>query len=486
MLVVGEAGDLFRLDIEHEQVGDAPRLSREHDRTAVRRPGGVGDGPDVGTLDLDALLHVRVVDVHDDELVVSVGDRHEGEQLPVRRPGTRGVEKAKRVHVRVRSGAGQSADDSPGARIGHEQVDREEVPLRDEGHVAAVGADRGRHVLAARPRGRSEQQGAHLARCQAPGHQRPVLALDRPVPVRRHGVLRLSQHAHDGVLPPHLERAAVQLGYGLIAIGAADVGPERLAEAVREEASFPGHLFEGRHVVAQQGIPQPHARKGVFAADREVFGHPLHHPQRQLGHAAQPASAPRLGDVVLEGVHQLVAEHVVGVVIGARQRHDDAILQRLGHTAGALADEAREGVGLLEIGMVGVQDDRLGPLELVLEGASQPLVPALGHAGGVLDGDCSLVVVVDVEVGGLHDPEIEGVVLHLVPPEVLSFDRCGQEQDRQCGDGRQDSGAQAPADGGRGGGCHGLTLAYVVAQPDADWRRGRAWRAMASVHGARG
>ena len=67
------------------------------------------------------------------------------------------------------------------------------------------------------------------------------------------------------------------------------------------------------------------------------------------------ASAPalfelhvRIGDVVLEGMHELVSEHVIGGFERARKWQNDAPLEGLGDTAGALADGPGYGVGLTE------------------------------------------------------------------------------------------------------------------------------------------
>ena len=84
--------------------------------------------------------------------------------------------------------------------------------------------------------------------------------------------------------------------------------------------------------------------------------------------------------------------------------------------------------------MVGVEDDRLALLELVLERAREPLVPTLSHPGRVLYGLGFLGVEVPVEVIGLEDPELEVVELDLVSPELSrSVVRHGRERRREGG-----------------------------------------------------
>ena len=91
------------------------------------------------------------------------------------------------------------------------------------------------------------------------------------------------------------------------------------------------------------------------------------------------------GDVELERVHQLVADHVIGVGERTAHRQDDAAPDRFGDAAGAFADLARDGVGLLEVGMRRVEHERLAAAQLVAEHLLQARVPALGHARGDVD-----------------------------------------------------------------------------------------------------
>ena len=76
-----------------------------------------------------------------------------------------------------------------------------------------------------------------------------------------------------------------------------------------------GQLF------VQRRVAQPHGRVRIVRAERQVLGHALDEPQRQIQVRAE--------DVVLKRVHQLVAEHVIGFRGPAADRHHDAALQRL-------------------------------------------------------------------------------------------------------------------------------------------------------------
>ena len=121
------------------------------------------------------------------------------------------------------------------------------------------------------------------------------------------------------------------------------------------------------------------------------------------------------GHVVLEGVHQLVAEHVVGFGEAAGERQDDAALEHLGDAAGAFADVAGERVRLLEVRMGGVEDERLprrsarGRSSVDSRAYQRSAMRAASSNGRFF-----LRVVVDVEVLGLEHLEVEAVVLDLV------------------------------------------------------------------------
>ncbi len=128
-------------------------------------------------------------------------------------------------------------------------------------------------------------------------------------------------------------------------------------------------------------------------------------------------------------MHELVRQHVLEVRVGAGERQDDPVLERLRDAPGALVEEDRERVRLLEVRVRGVQDDGLAFPELVLEHPGESRVGPLHHARRIQRRLALLLVEVDVEVRGLDDLEVEGPVLDLVPPEVLG--RCRARTDQQ-------------------------------------------------------
>ena len=113
-------------------------------------------------------------------------------------------------------------------------------------------------------------------------------------------------------------------------------------------------------------------------AERQVLGHPLDEPARQR----ERVLLGPLGDVDLERVRDLVAEHVVGLAEAGGKRHRDARLAALGEAAGAFGRRSGRQVGLAEMRMAGVEHQRLPPREGVIEHAREARVPALRHPRG--------------------------------------------------------------------------------------------------------
>ena len=144
---------------------------------------------------------------------------------------------------------------------------------------------------------------------------------------------------------------------------------------------------------------------------------------------APPAGRRLRRDVVLECMNELVAQHMVSFGKRSGQRQHDAPLQSFGDTAGAFADHAADDVGLLEVGVRGVEDERLARAHLVLEDAREARVPALGHAADARGVLALFFVEIDVEVLGLEHLELEFLVLDLVAPEILRLGgRCGRQE----------------------------------------------------------
>ncbi len=160
------------------------------------------------------------------------------------------------------------------------------------------------------------------------------------------------------------------------------------------------------------------------------------------------AGAPAGEDVVLEGVHEFVREHVLEALEVAGEGKEDAMPQRLRHTPRPLAQISGH-VVLSEVGARPEEDDRLLLPELVVQHPRQAPVRPLGHACAIDDDVLFLGIVVHEEVLGLEHTPAELVVLHLVLAEVhLPFDP-SQRDGRRDGNGHDPQTrvhAEAPCD----------------------------------------
>jgi hypothetical protein len=178
-------------------------------------------------------------------------------------------------------------------------------------------------------------------------------------------------------------------------------------------------------------LAHPHRRVRILRTDGQVLGHSLDEPQRQPQRAGHVGADVGAGDVVLERVHQLVAEHVVGRLERAGKRQHDPPLEGLGHAARPLADPPHQRIRLPEVRAAGIQDERLPSAKLVVEELRQPRVPPLGHPGGHPGRFFFFGVVIDIEVLGRQHTELEGLVLDPVLAEIT-----GLRQRRRVGRGQ--------------------------------------------------
>jgi len=253
--------------------------------------------------------------------------------------------------------------------------------------------------------------------------ERPVVGLDRSVPAQDERVgpnpRDREQRAFRVARPPRPPQDVSDRG---VAEAAGDIRPERLAVSVREVSRVVELADRGQRVALRR-VPEPHRGVRVDGPEGEVLRHPLDEPQRQARgarHAEAARSLPR--DVKLKRVHQLVADHVVRFGERARERQHDPPLHSLGDAARALAERSRNRVRLLEVGVTGVEDQRLAASQLMVEDLREPRVPPLGEPAGLRGRLALSRVVVDVEVRRLEKLEGKARVLDLVAPEVLGVD----------------------------------------------------------------
>jgi hypothetical protein len=126
-----------------------------------------------------------------------------------------------------------------------------------------------------------------------------------------------------------------------------------------------------------------------------------------------------LQHVALEGVDQLVSEHVIRFAERRRERQDDAPALMIGEAAHALGNVPGEDGRLREMRMAGIQHDRRTFGEGVREHVRQTSIPALRKSGRHLRRLGLVRVVIDVEMRRGQHLKVEAVVLDLVGSEVL-------------------------------------------------------------------
>ena len=126
-------------------------------------------------------------------------------------------------------------------------------------------------------------------------------------------------------------------------------------------------------------------------------------------------------------MHQFVSEHVVGLVIGQRERVHHAIFEGFGHAARTRRNASLNGVGLLKVCVVVVQQHEVAARDGIVEHLAVAVVPVFGQFGNpaqsvgcLLAGD-GIEVVVNFEVGRLVAAPVEALVARLVLTEVLGF-----------------------------------------------------------------
>ena len=333
----------------------------------------------------------------------------------------------------VAVGRGEFADDLSRLRVGEEKIDVEDRARGEERDVLAVRTVSRTDVeIAACSRLAADERRTGLRRTV--GHDGRIHLVRRFLPVGEELLGRHAQRAVERGLGAGQAGREEVADDRVIAEASADVRQQRLSVAVGEVVRIALELPQRRQPVVHLGIANPHRRQRIDAAFREVLGHAFHDPQR---HHLQIETAPVAGDargnVELEHVHHFVADDVIVLGVVAGQRQDHAIHERIGESARPFADHFRRGGGLLEVGGVRVESDRLAR-ERVVERARKARVPALGLASDVVHHVRFTVVVINVEVLGLEDLEVEVLPLHLVAAEVLCVQGCGSEEKKEESD----------------------------------------------------
>ena len=431
--VVGQRAHLPGGEVVYIKVGQTAAHPRERHRLPVRRPGGIEDLIERGELDF-ALLGATG-GVEDGECRMTAGDGRDRNALAVCVPRAGGINELDARGVLIGCRAGQSVDDAAGGGIGDEEIDRQQAPFGEERDPFPVGAERRSDVQIAAGFFPGDDV-ADFVRRRGRGENRLIGAADGRLPLGGEIFFVHAQHTFDrhrraAGRGPLVEHPADRV----VAPPSGDIGPERLAPAIRKILRVI-EVVDCRQLVVGDRVTKPHRRVRIDRAERQVFGHAFDEPEWQSFRAG-PAGAARqlIRDVVLKSVHQLVADDMVGVGKGPCQRQHNPPAHRFGDAARALAELSLDGVGLFKIRMRRVQNQRLPAGQCVIQSTLETGVPSLGHSRGDLDPFTLARIKIDVEMLGLQNLKIEFLVLDLVATEVLRRGGRGRPGEHEDGQG---------------------------------------------------
>src|SRR5204862_8314226 len=125
-------------------------------------------------------------------------------------------------------------------------------------------------------------------------------------------------------------------------------------------------------------------------------------------------AAPDPRDVVLECTRQLVADDEIGLLQARAHRKDDAAFEALRDTTRALARRFAQYVRLLEVGMIGVENQRLPARQLMAQPKGQTRIPAPRHAARAGPGPRFVSREAEDAVLAAQDLDVESHVLDKV------------------------------------------------------------------------
>ncbi len=429
--VVGEPGSSSAGNVEKKQIAEAVAADRGEDesgpvRAPVRR---INRDEVVEAERVDELIRLEVEDVDD---IVRAAFRHES-QASIIRNADPAFHLIKRLEVVTSLAANQNFRLAGWTKL---IINRHREQIRVAGLVAdvqheprpvsppVVGRLRAESSNAERRRSDRRRDDViklgeiHFAN---PGHPSPVDLLKWLAQCKL-------EDAPEIAVDPEVLDDPKDL---LLAVGLGKEVHERFAVLVHQKRpAYAVDVGERDKVVGEHGIAHHHLVLMIAAAGpvfRESFGEPQwQEPLRR--HPVVAQHAHEAGE--RKDMHQLVSDHAAELVQIPIRRNDDAPLEELEEAANTIRDEAGRDVGLFEMQVRGVKDQRDAVREGELEACLQLLIDLLGEVGAVLGQLLHLRVIVDVEMVRFEDVPVEVLVLDLVAPEVRR-ELCGR---RNCRD----------------------------------------------------
>ena len=136
--------------------------------------------------------------------------------------------------------------------------------------------------------------------------------------------------------------------------------------------------------------------------------------------------------VILKSVDELVTQYMMCLLISAGNGQYHSILQRFGHPASARADAATNGICLLKIRVVSIDDHRIAERNSITQHVLMDTVPLLGVVQKFAHPCLILDVGIQLEIRTLVDLEIKILVSRFVLAKSTGLRRQdGREQHKQ-------------------------------------------------------
>jgi len=131
---------------------------------------------------------------------------------------------------------------------------------------------------------------------------------------------------------------------------------------------------------------------------------------------------------VHEDVYQLVADHMPKIPHRAVVRDDDSTFEELKEPSDTFRDKAGSGVGLLEVEMRAVKNERDAVADVVVELLFKDLVALFRKERSALGEVFHFGIVIDVEVVSFQNMPVEIGVLDFIASEIEKLRRCGGDK----------------------------------------------------------
>ena len=209
------------------------------------------------------------------------------------------------------------------------------------------------------------------------------------------------------------------------------------AHRIHQAAVGVGQIRQRRQVPRDRHVAQHHLVAAVLPRGEEL-GEPFGPPQRHPGLPETRVAPERLRrEAQLVDVHELVTDRMPEFGVAAAERQRDAALEKLGDTKQPFGRNERQDVGLLEIAVRRVDNERNASSNCVIETALKRIVTLFGVRQRHPPQLFFFGIVIEVDMLAAQHAPIKAAVLNLVLPEVAVL---GRQEGGKCDRYRDDTG----------------------------------------------